>query len=261
MRNRLSALGSRRLGGGAEAGLSLVEATVILGVVSLLTAVLAPNIRAYVNTAQQAAAKRDVETIGAALSKMLIDLGEAWVLRDGTAAVASTTHTTPSHATSNRVDLLVSDGRIPNVNTVRSSGSPDWDAAVCSCPGTPTGVQKLEWFLVLNTPSSDAAKKFREPADLVAGNFDPDAGGQYNAEYAWRGAYLPGPIGPDPWGNRYAVNVEYLARIAGAGPSSGNVNDVVVISAGNNSLIETRFDTDGVSNGNDVIYLVSGGTR
>src|SRR5687767_9838226 len=137
MRNRLSALGFR-LSGGTEGGLSLVEATIILGVVSLLTAVLAPNIRAYVNTAQQSAAKADVEQIGAALTRLLIDIGEAWVLRDGTAAVASSTHTTPSHASTNRVDLLVSDGRIPGVNTARSSGSPDWNTAVCSCPGTPT---------------------------------------------------------------------------------------------------------------------------
>jgi type II secretory pathway pseudopilin PulG len=46
----------------------------------------------------------------------------------------------------------------------------------------------------------------------------------------WRGAYLDGPVDPDPWGNRYAVNVVYL------GP---NVNDVVVISAGPDEAVDT----------------------
>ena len=46
----------------------------------------------------------------------------------------------------------------------------------------------------------------------------------------WRGAYLDGPVDPDPWGNRYAVNVIYL------GP---NVNDVVVVSAGPDEAVDT----------------------
>jgi type II secretory pathway pseudopilin PulG len=46
----------------------------------------------------------------------------------------------------------------------------------------------------------------------------------------WRGAYLDGPVDPDPWGNRYAVNVMYL------GP---NVNDVAVVSAGPDEAVDT----------------------
>ena len=82
----------------------------------------------------------------------------------------------------------------------------------------------------------------------VATEFDPDSGALFNAEHAWRGAYLPGPIGPDPWGTRYAVNVEFLARALGAGPS-GNVNDVFVISAGPDRVVDTRFDVDGATPG------------
>lgn len=242
----------------SERGLSLVEATVILAVISMLSAVLAPSVRNYVESARQSAARAQVEAIGSALSRMLADVGEAWVLRNGSEGAGSTanTHVTPSHATGNRVDLLVSDGTTPAVLTARSAGTPDWNAAVDSA-----AVQQLEWFLALNTPGNSPANAFRTAADLTnAYDFDPDSGQTYNAPYAWRGAYVPGPIGPDPWGFRYAVNVEYLARAPGTGPS-GNVNDVVVISAGNNGLIETRYDTDGISNPNDVIYVLSGGTR
>jgi hypothetical protein len=57
------------------------------------------------------------------------------------------------------------------------------------------------------------------------------------------------------------VNVEFLARALGAGPS-GNVNDVFVVSAGPDRVVDTRFDLDGATPGSsDLIYVVSGGTR
>lgn len=46
----------------------------------------------------------------------------------------------------------------------------------------------------------------------------------------WRGAYLNAPVNPDPWGNRYAVNVIYLGA---------SVNDVVVLSAGPDEAVDT----------------------
>jgi type II secretory pathway pseudopilin PulG len=236
--------------------MSLVEATVILGVVSMLTAVLAPSVRGYVQSAQQATAKKDVEAIGSAIGKLLTDIGEAWLSRDGNGTTATDP---PSHASTNRVDLLVSDGgRTPAIysGATRSSGTPDWNTAVNN-----TTVGKLDYYLVTNTPSNTTNNAYRTAANMtVTAQFDPDSGQTYNSPHAWRGAYLPGPIGADPWGNRYAVNVEYLARALGTGPS-GNVNDVIVLSAGNNGLIETRYDTDGMANGNDIFYVVSGGTR
>src|SRR6185503_8863061 len=163
----------------------------------------------------------------------------------------------PSHAAANRVDLLVSSGAVPTVGVARSTAGVDWSAAVDNA-----AVQRLEYFLVQNTPSNAAANAYRTAASMsVATEFDPDSGSLYNAEHAWRGAYLPGSIGPDPWGTRYAVNVEFLARALGAGPS-GNVNDVFVVSAGSDRAVDTRFDLDGATAGNsDLIYVVSGGTR
>jgi type II secretory pathway pseudopilin PulG len=239
---------------GGAAGVSLVEATIILMVFSLLTAVLAPSIRGYVNDAQQATAKKDVETIGSALSRMLADVGEAWILRDGNGVAATNP---PSHAAGNRVDLMVSAGNIPAVGVVRSGAGTDWNAAVDNA-----ATQRLEYYLVQNTPSNAAANAYRTATNMsVLAEFDPDSGAQFNAEHGWRGAYVPGSIGPDPWGNRYGVNVEFLARALGAGPS-GNVNDVFVVSAGSDSTIDTRFDLDGaVSGGNDVVFVFSGGSR
>lgn len=244
--------------------MTLVEATVILAVASMLTAILAPSVRSYVQSAQQAAAKRDVETIGSAIARMLNDVGETAILRNGqeTATTDPTNvHAAPDHATGNLVHLLVSEGNTPAVwATVARAVGTDWDDPVCSCPGTPTAIQKLEWFLAVNTPNNTSANGYRTASEMSANfGFDPDDANTFNSEHAWRGAYMPGPIGPDPWGNRYGVNVEFFHRATGTG--QGQVNDVFVLSAGNNGLVETAFNVDGVTNANDVVYVVSGGTR
>jgi type II secretory pathway pseudopilin PulG len=242
------------VGAAGQRGVSLIEASIVLSVFALLTAMLAPSIGGYISDSQHAAAKKDLEVIGTALSRMLSDVGDAWVLRDGNGGALTAP---PSHAAANRVDLLVGSGAVAAVGVARSTGGVDWDDPVDNA-----AVQRLEYFLVANTPSNLAANAYRTAASMsVATEFDPDGGSLYNAEHAWRGAYLPGPIGPDPWGTRYAVNVEFLARALGAGPS-GNVNDVFVISAGPDRVVDTRFDVDGVAPGSsDLIYVLSGGTR
>lgn len=225
--------------------MSLVEVTIILAVLAVLTAVAAPSIGGYMRDAAAATAKADVEAIGSALSRMLVDTGEPWVLKNGKGGGPTLA---PARDAVNRVDLLVSTGAIAAVSVARSSGTTDWDDPVDA--GV---VQLLEHFLVENTPSGSSANGYRT-AENVPGGFQ-------NSDFGWRGAYLPGPIGPDPWGSRYAVNVEFLAKALGAGPS-GNVNDVFVVSAGVNLTVDTRFDTDGVAaGGDDVIFVLSGGTR
>ena len=247
---RLSAVDCR-----SERGLSLVEATIILSVPSMLAAVMAPSIKGYVEEASQTKAKKDVEAIGMALSNMRADLGDVWFVRDGNGAAATDP---PLYTAGNRVDLMVTAGNIPTLGVARAvGGPPDWDTAVDNA-----SVQLLDNYLIANTPSNLAANAYRSAEDMsVLSNFDPDSGATYNSKFAWRGAYLPGPIGADPWGARYSVNVEFLAKALGGGPS-GNVNDVLVLSAGSNQRTETRYDTDGVTGaGDDIIYVVSGSTR
>lgn len=225
--------------------MSLVEVTIILAVLAVLTAVAAPSIGGYMRDAAATTARADVEVIGSALSRMLVDTGEPWVLKNGNGGGVTLP---PTRATADRVDLLVSSGAIPAVSVARAVGTTDWD--------DPVGVdvvQPLDYFLVENTPSGALANAYRTPENVP--------GGFQNSDFGWRGAYLPGPIGPDPWGTRYAVNVEFLAKALGAGPS-GNVNDVFVISAGVNQTVDTRFDRDGVTaGGDDVIFVLSGSTR
>ena len=236
--------------------MSMVEATIILMITSTLAAVLAPTIMNYVEDARRAKARADVEIIGTALARMLNDVGELWVLRDGSPAVAGNA---PDHSNGNRADLLVSRGGVPTLGLARSSGAPDWNAAADNL-----AVQTIDNYLVLNAPSNATANAYRDPTQMNAiATFDPDTGAQFNSEFAWRGPYITGPIGPDPWSTRYAVNVEFLAKATGVGVGvSGSVTDVFVLSAGGNLKTETRFDVGDVTpQGDDVIYVVSGGTR
>jgi hypothetical protein len=189
---------------------------------------------------------------------MLVDIGESWFLRDGNGAGVTDVPSHDNVTVVNRVDLMVSDGSVPQVFTsvARGSGT-DWNTAqVDNSP-----VQKLEYYLATNKPSNAAGNAYRSATNMsVATNFDPVSSQTFNSDYAWRGPYISGPIGPDPWGNRYAVNVEFMAKAIGAGPS-GNVNDAIVLSAGNNGMVETAINVDGSNSTNDVVYVLSGATR
>src|SRR6266540_3712860 len=83
----------------AQHGMSLVEATIILMVLSVLTAVIAPTARAYVEDGRNVKAKADVETIGAAVQSVLRDTGLLCLSFDGASG---------ANTTSGRVELLVS---------------------------------------------------------------------------------------------------------------------------------------------------------
>ena len=67
----------------------------------------------------------------------------------------------------------------------------------------------------------------------------------------WRGAYISAPVDPDPWGNRYAVNVQWLQ-----GTSTERKNDVIVLSTGPDEQIDTAFEADGITPGDDDIIVV-----
>lgn len=73
----------------------------------------------------------------------------------------------------------------------------------------------------------------------------------------WRGPYLARPPGPDPWQNRYMVNVGAPAQAGEA--RAGSFAPVVVFSAGPNGIVETPyalFLQDPHPGGDDVVVVV-----
>lgn len=65
---------------------------------------------------------------------------------------------------------------------------------------------------------------------------------QVGGSRGWQGPYLSHPLGADPWGNAYLVNVFHLDPHAAVLDADGNaLGAVFVLSAGPNGLLETPF--------------------
>ncbi|MBT3374439.1 MAG: type II secretion system protein [Lentisphaerae bacterium] len=250
---------------------SLIELTIILTVLSILCAILAPVIDRFVRNAKVVRCREDVQAIGCAITMFIEDTANSYFLRDGTpwetggagrGDSAFTGGSAPNQDKSNRVDLLVSDGDIPEAHDVNRWLEPvDYGKA-----------DFLEYHLVTNTPGHSGGNAYRTPSDLVRGAADQDPmfaryeSGGFNSEFAWRGPYMTAPIDPDPWGNRYAVNVKFLDPCANTAnhtaPWNGFEEDVVILSAGPDEEVDTCFDEDGLTPGDDdILYTLSGNSR
>jgi len=253
MRHRLS----------SARGLSLVEVTIMLLVLMLLTGVLAPSIMDYVRDAQWVKVKEDCEAIGVSVARLTRDVGPCLKF-NGTGPCTK----------ENRVDLLYSDG--PDVTPADLAGDATFDFYGGGATATDLNWDRdsargdsMEHQFVDN----GTGPAYPTPSDLGSYNTPGPAFG-----LGWRGAYLSPPIGPDPWGHRYLVNSVFLATAAGAGssgsspkivvpvpPANGWSHDTFCISAGPNGRYETAFGGNAFGGvyrrGDDFIYVISGDTR
>jgi len=256
---------------------SLIELTIILVVLSILCAILAPVIDRYVRNAKVIRCREDIQAIGMAIVMCIEDTANSYFLVDagsgsGNAAKAGR----PNQYNDFRVDLLVGDGDVPELNGV--AGSQYW----CEADSTANvKVDELEDHIVTNVVG------YRTPTDLTNATatdlmFARSESGGFNSEFAWRGPYMTAPIDPDPWGNRYAVNVQFLDACAdstgamaavesdttpfgapvGANAGAGYESDTVVLSAGPDEEVDTLWAVDGLTPGDDdLIYTISGNSR
>ena len=196
-------------------GMTLIEVAIVLVVVFAVIGALAPTVSAVVRHAEVAAATTAMNEIRDALLVALTDMNFSDFTVDG-------------DKNSTKAGMLVGDGDTPR--TVSVAGSASWQAAVNNTTGL---TDFLERHLVTNNPRGNAANAY-----------DPPGGP------GWRGAYLTGPIDPDPWGNRYAVNVEYL------GGGAGGNNDVVVYSAGPDEEIDSAYGANPLVAGDDDVTVL-----
>ena len=246
-----------------QSGMSLVEATIILMVLAIVTAVLSPSMADYVNDARRVKTKEDVEVIGIAIARLLKDTGFPFMVEDGTVAAAD------RFKMANRADLAFGTGNIPAVQAGVDSGKAadanaqqgavDWTDTIAEA----TGKVALYNQLVANTTSYPNPTTSLTSANPAA----PASLGAFGL--GWRGAYVGGVIAPDPWGYRYTCNTIFLgaatdATAANGGASVGWNNDTVCLSAGQNNQIETNFDgaagatTFSGTQNDDFVFVVSG---
>lgn len=158
----------------SQRGLTLVEVAIVVGVMALITGVMAPAGFDLVAQARSIRVQQDCENIRHALVSMLTDLGR---------------HSLSSEKHGGfRLDLLVSNAPAPRAAT---PGEDAW-----SRPVDDGSVDLLSRHLVTNDPGVGGAGSWPLPTEA--------------AGLGWRGAYLPSVPDADPWGHRYAVNVRYL---------------------------------------------------
>lgn len=199
----------------SDAGLTLVEVTLMLIVSMSLVAALVPTLSSTIRRAEIVAATAAMTDIRNQVIKTLED-------------VNYTTFTITGTKTGTDVQLLVSDGDTPRECTAIATACTSWQAAVDNVGGL---TDFIERHLVTNNPRGSAL------------NFYPVTGNNI-----WKGPYLNSPNDPDPWGNRYMVNVQFM---------NNNTNDVVVLSAGPDEAINTAFAANPLAaGGDDLIVLV-----
>jgi type II secretory pathway pseudopilin PulG len=194
-------------------GITLFEATIVLAVAAILVAAAAPATSRTLDRTRLTRAQADAKAITAGINNFL---GEF---------TSFSPFTTNGLSTGATVGMLVGDGDIPR--SVGAGGSALWADPVNVAAASP--VDFLERHLITNRPGGTGA--------YTTSGTTP-----------WRGSYLNGPIDPDPWGNRYAVNVLYLR--------STTANDVIVLSCGPDEEIDTAFAVNGMVPGDDDIYAI-----
>lgn len=229
----------------SQRGMSMVEATIILMVLAILTAVLAPTINNYVNDARRVKAQEDTEAIGITLVQMLKDMGAPFPLIDPAAALAT------RYNMANRVELLYSRGNVgaavgADVATDATAGpvaDRNWDDASAA------GVEALEDHLVTNAALYTDA--------------NPTPSGVQFGIIGWRGPYFTKLAGGDPWGYRYVVSSLYLGWATNADHADGGWDaDAIVLSPGPNGRVETAFNHSvGELAADDVGMVISASTR
>ncbi|HRU04420.1 MAG TPA: hypothetical protein P5137_01435 [Candidatus Brocadiia bacterium] len=216
-------------------GWSLIELTIILIVLAILCAILAPVIGRFVRNAKIIRCREDVQCLGNAIHMFMMDNALFWFRQVGT------------DGASPEVDLAVTDGHIPMLNPLAGVDSPNWVR-----PVNLTSVDFLEYHLCTNTPGYNPANAYYTPATIPS-PFPPP--GNYNAEFAWRGPYMTPPLDPDPWGNRYMSNVGYLRPTFPPNlHNPAGIYDCVVLSAGPDGEVDTAYTVDGLTPGDDDLF-------
>jgi hypothetical protein len=245
-----------------QVGLSLVEVTIILLVLMLLTGVLAPSIFDFVRDAQWVKVKEDCEAIGVSVTRMMRDVPPCFRLVG-----------TDGCTVTNRVDLLWSDGVTSGAIGRSSSAFTDYVLAGANATGPlnwDTGVTSQDGSMEQHMVRNSLFTPYPVPGVLYP--FSVPVGPLFGI--GWRGPYLSPPIGPDPWGNAYMVNTAFLTTatdaVAAAEGQNGTTwsRDVFCLSAGPNRMYETYFggclsttQFGTCREGDDWTFVIQGGTR
>jgi len=231
-----------RLNSNKQQGFTLIEVTIILLVLVILSTIMLPQLGNFNRLARFVKVREDVGAICASVKKMLDEVMLGAVYENPR----------PNGNGSQPIGLLLGPGSTPLSGSVGDGNSGiagdggDWQQSfgatfdVDTDDGAATTtfkVDRLEYHLQQNNPLNGAA--LSAPYKNALDNPDRWAAGAF---FGWRGPYLD-ELTTDPWGNRYAVNSFALYK-----PPSSQSNDtiyssaVVCYSAGPDQGVDTVFN-------------------
>jgi len=189
-----------------QRGFTLLEITIVLAVMAILGLILAPSIVSFLNQSRLARAQNDVRAIGDAVVDFVEDNGFHPQWADG--------------VRSRKIQLLVSAGATGEAQP----GAEPWLLT------QPDAIDLISNQLVDNRPSFGATGYPLKTALSGAG---------------WNGPYLAAPVGEDPWGNRYVINVGHLSSSIDAMEAGGLQEKRAVwgLSAGPDGVFDTAYPT------------------
>ena len=214
----------------AERGFTLIEVTIILMVLVILSTIMLPQLGNFNRLARFVKVTEDLVVVCSGMKKMLDEvMGNAFWEdpRDKTWGIG----------------LLFTDGRIPRLNPMIESMDPtavnwlisnvgeDLETVYTDYPNQVEGFFAADHFMnhfLMNNPLGD--QDYQHYIDIT------DVTQEWFA-FGWHGPYF-NKLLPDPWGHRYASNVFALHTV------DGNIytSAVIVLSAGPNGVIDTKFD-------------------
>jgi len=236
-----------------QQGFTLVEVTVILLVLVILSSIMLPNLGGFNRLARFVRVKEDVGALCSSLARYVVDTGELafwqWGGRDGGGLGSDTPDRTSP------VGLLIGDGDTPVL--AGAVDGENWALAYIEAFTEPTdfgGVPvqfRVDTFanhLIHNTPLGNTPGGHRMPVDMANGAmsagipggllFDPPSGQGFNALFAWRfGMFVP------------------------TDDSDGFSTAVVCYSAGPDETIDTDFNQPGgwFTGDDDFVALMTAG--
>jgi prepilin-type N-terminal cleavage/methylation domain-containing protein len=185
----------------ANKGFTLLEVAVVLAIIAILAAILTPVVTSYIDQARITRADNDVKKIAEAINLFKRDTGVFPPYLSYSAATAG----------SSPVTCLVSGTAAVTTSANIFTGGAAWN-----CGTTTASIGLLQDYL--NVTSGIASSI-------------PFTGEAVGGRVAYRGPYLDGVQGTDPWGNPYVVNSGNL--------TASFTNYAFAISAGPNGVLNT----------------------
>ena len=206
-----------------QRGMTLIEMTVILAVITILSGMLAPSILQFIEDSKVTRARSDVQAIAVGITRFYQDTGHFPVTFDSIQGSIGTRF----------IDILVSHGKPPRLRRATGTSGISHAGLVSSVGLRSASAGDLGRWAAGQMDYLDNYLMKNRAGYLLRG-----PGGNLG----WNGPYLNSDTGADPWGNQYMVNVAYLDSNPGVADALGySKNAVFVLCAGPNQVLETPF--------------------